>query len=306
VSERDPVAEFEAHRPRLFGVAYRMLGSAMDAEDVVQEAFLRWAHSDQAAVASPLAWLVKTVTNLCLNQLSSARMRRERYVGPWLPEPVLTEDGALGPLERAQERESVSLALLVLFERLTPTERAVFVLREAFGYDHGSIAEILDCSTANSRQLYRRAAQRLAESRPRFDPNPGQWRSFVERFLAAAREGDLPGLESLLSAEVVSWSDGGGKAPAARRPVAGRARVGRMIAGLLRKAGADLGVSVGEVNCQPALLGHVNGDLLGVLVFDIVDGTITAVRTVSNPDKLWFLRWQLSGVSRFRAPSGPS
>src|SRR5262249_47631681 len=163
---------------------YRLLGSATDAEDIVQEAFLRWNGANHAAIGAPGAWLAKVVTNLCLNLMASARTRRETYIGPWLPEPVLTADGPLGPLDPVQQRGSVSMGLLVLLERLTPTERAVFVLREAFGYSHREIAEILDLSEANSRQVHRRARQRIGEGRPRFRPEPRQWRDLVERFLA--------------------------------------------------------------------------------------------------------------------------
>ncbi|HEY9413551.1 MAG TPA: sigma-70 family RNA polymerase sigma factor, partial [Pseudonocardia sp.] len=208
----------------MFGIAYRMLGSAVDAEDVVQDAFLRWSGADHAAINAPGAWLARTVTNLCLDLLTSARVRRERYVGPWLPEPVLTEDGALGPLDRAQARESVSLAILTLLELLSPTERAVFVLREAFGYDHDSIAEIVGCSTANSRQLHSRARRRLEQDQLQDDPirrspaDATDVRRLVERFLAAARDGDLAQLETMLTADVVSYSDGGGQISAARHP----------------------------------------------------------------------------------------
>ena len=152
-----PVAEFLAQRPRLFSLAYRMLGEAGEAEDIVQEAYLRWAGAARAEIVSVPAWLTKVVTNLCLNRLTSARIRREAYIGPWLPEPVLTADGALGPLETVEQRDSVSFALLTLMERLTPTERAVFVLREAFAYSHRQIAELLDVTEANSRQLHGRA-----------------------------------------------------------------------------------------------------------------------------------------------------
>ena len=168
----DAVAEFERHRSKLFGLAYRMLGSAAEAEDVVQETFIRWHRAID--VDSPWAWLAKVATNLCVNRLASARMRRERYVGCWLPEPVLTADGALGPLELAEQRESVSMAFLVLMERLNPVERAVFVLREAFGYRHRELAEVIDSSEANSRQLYARARRRLSEVDDRVVRRPAQ------------------------------------------------------------------------------------------------------------------------------------
>jgi RNA polymerase sigma-70 factor (TIGR02957 family) len=296
--------EFQAQRPRLFGLAYRLLGSAADAEDVVQDAYLRWLGTDQQAVAAPRAWLAKVVTNLCLNRLASARAQREHYAGPWLPEPVLTEDGALGPLDDVAQRESVSLALLVLLERLTPAERAVFVLREAFGYSHGETAQILELSEANCRQLQRRARGRLAQDRPRFRPEPAHWRSLAERFLAAARAGDLRSLEQMLAADVTAWTDGGGRVSAARRPVAGRARVARYLAGAITRFGGDAQAVPAEVNGEPAILGVAGGTLVGVLVFEWSVGEITALRAVANPDKLRFAARQAARLSHPRAEPG--
>jgi RNA polymerase sigma-70 factor (ECF subfamily) len=317
VSVGDVTAEFTAHRGRMFGLAYRMLGSAMDAEDVVQDAFLRWSGADHAGIAAPGAWLARTVTNLCLDLLTSARVRRERYVGPWLPEPVLTEDGTLGPQDQAQQRDSVSLAMLALLERLTPTERAVFVLREAFGYDHASIADILGCSTVNSRQLHSRARRRLDQHgsppdgagqdgrqsertldpgrtpHPRIPADAADVRRLVERFLAAARDGDLAQLETMLAHDVVAWSDGGGQISAARHPVAGATKVGRLFMGLARKAGADARADVREINGEPALV-VTTPDQIVVIALEIVDGRISGVRSVVNPDKLRYLRHQLS------------
>jgi len=298
------VGEFEAQRPRMFGLAYRLLGSAQEAEDAVQDAFLRWHSADRAAIAVPSAWLAKVVTNLCLNRLASARVQRERYVGPWLPEPVLTSDGTLGPLDTAEQRDSVSLALLVLLERLTPTERAVFVLREAFGYSYREIAQVLELSEVNCRQLDRRARRRLAELRPRFRPETRQWHHLVERFLAAAREGDLRSLERLLAAGVTAWADGGGKVTAARRPVVGPARVARYLVGALRRFAAGVEIAVAEVNGEPAVLGWSGTDLLGVLVLEIVDGRIGALRAVANPDKLRFAARQAASLSRPSVPAG--
>jgi RNA polymerase sigma-70 factor (TIGR02957 family) len=300
----DAVGEFEAHRSRMFGLAYRLLGSAQEAEDVVQDAFLRWHNAEPAAIAVPSAWLAKVVTNLCLNRLASARVQRERYVGPWLPEPVLTSDGTLGPLDTAEQRDSVSLALLVLLERLTPSERAVFVLREAFGYGYREIAQILELSEVNCRQLDRRARRRLAELRPRFRPELRQWHRLVERFLVAAREGDLRGLQQLLAADVSACADGGGKVTAARRPVLGSARVARYLAGALRRFAAGLEIAVAEVNGEPAVLGWSGGELVGVLVLEIVDGRIGALRTVANPDKLGFAARQAASLSRTGVPAG--
>ncbi|WP_211301276.1 RNA polymerase sigma-70 factor [Murinocardiopsis flavida] len=291
------VDEFQAQRGRMFGLAYRLLGSAEEAEDVVQDAYLRWSAADHAAIIAVPAWLARVVTNLCLNRLTSARARRERYAGPWLPEPVATADGALGPLDTAEQRESVSLAMLTLLERLTPVERAAFVLRESFGYSHREIAAILDVSEANGRQHYRRAVLRLGDSGARFAPDMGQWRRLVERFLRAAGEGDLGALEQMLAEDVVTWSDGGGKARAGRRPVVGRANVARLLALGLAKYGTDVRVAMAEVNGAPAVIGHRGGRLMGVLVVDVADGRVSALRAVLNPEKLRYLEEQLPELS---------
>ncbi|GAA4003231.1 sigma-70 family RNA polymerase sigma factor [Allokutzneria multivorans] len=293
--ETKAVEEFERERSRLFGLAYRMLGSAHEAEDVVHDAFLRWDGALRADVVSPPAWLTKVVTNLCLNRLSSARVLRERYVGPWLPEPIMTADGALGPLDTAEQRDSVSLALLVLLEQLTPTERAVFVLREAFAYGHREIAEILDLSEANCRQLHRRAHQRVGAREPRFEPDPARRFELVQRFLAAAQEGDLQGLESLLAEDVASWADGGGHASMARRPILGRDRVARYLTGGFTKLppGA-LTLELAEVNGAAAAVFRLDGVVAGVVVPEVVDDRVVTLCIPANPAKLTFLAKQLS------------
>ncbi|MFE2165532.1 RNA polymerase sigma-70 factor [Streptomyces sp. NPDC059447] len=284
------VADFEEHRPRMFGIAYRMLGSATEAEDIVQDAYLRWTSADRGDVEHPGAWLAKAVTNLCLNALTSARVRREEYVGPWLPEPVLTGGGALGPLESAEQRDSVSMALLVLLEQLTPVERAVYVLREAFAYSHRDIAGLLDLSEANCRQLYRRAAARVSAPKPRFEPDPARWQSLVETFLEAARGGDVARLETMLAADAKYVGDGGGVVSAALRPILGRDKVARFAVGIMAKYGADLTIRFAEVNGSPTLL---FGDL-GIFQVEIEDGLVSGLRTVTNPEKLAFLHRQLS------------
>jgi RNA polymerase sigma-70 factor (ECF subfamily) len=296
--------EFEAYRPRLFGLAYRLLGSAVDAEDVVQDAYLRWQGADRSAISAAYPWLARVVTNLCLNLMASARARRERYPGPWFPEPVLTEDGALGPLDDVAQRELVSLALLALLERLTPAERAVFVLREAFGYSHSETATILELSEANSRQLQRRAWDRVAQERTRFRAEPGHWRELTARFLAAARSGDLPSLEQMLAADVTAWTDGGGKVPAARRPVTGHVRVAQYLAGALGKFRGDLQVVLAEVNGEPAILVLSDDVLIGVMVVELSGGQITALRSVGNPDKLSFAARQAARLSHPEPLSG--
>jgi RNA polymerase sigma-70 factor (TIGR02957 family) len=291
----DLAAEFEPHRRQLFGLAYRLLGSASEAEDAVQDAYLRLHRADHTAIRSLPAWLAKAVTNVCLNQLTSARARRESYAGPWLPEAVFTADGALGPLETAEQRDSVSIALLTLMERLTAAERAAFVLREAFAYSHGDIAHILDTSEANARQLHHRARQRLDQPVQRFRPNPAHWRALVERFLDAARGGDVTGLAAMLADNASSTADGGGQVGAARRPVTGRDRVARYLAGALSRPMSDARFDFGaEVNGQQAVLGFVSATLAGVLFFEVADDRVTELRIVANPDKLRFLGAQLS------------
>ncbi|WP_330350396.1 RNA polymerase sigma-70 factor [Streptomyces sp. NBC_00582] len=285
--------EFETHRPRLFGLAYRMLGSAEEAEDTVQDAYLRFSGADRTAIAHPAAWLAKTVTRLCLTRLTSARARRERYVGPWLPEPVVTSDGTLGPLESAEQRDAVSLAMLVLLERLTPTERAVYVLREAFAYSHREIAAALDLGEANCRQLYRRAERRLAAGEGRFEVSAGRREELVASFLTAARDGDLAGLERLLTADVTYWSDGGGRVGAALRPIEGREKVLRFLAGGFRRFAAGFTFDAVELNGAPALLARAAGTLVATIGFDCGAEGITGLRVVLNPDKLDFVRRQL-------------
>ncbi|MDV9171170.1 RNA polymerase sigma-70 factor [Streptomyces sp. W16] len=288
--------EFEAHRPRLFGLAYRMLGSADEAEDTVQDAYLRFDAAERTGIEHPGAWLAKVVTNLCLSRLTSARVRREQYVGTWLPEPVITAGGTLGPIESAEQRDAVSMAMLVLLERLTPTERAVYVLREAFAYGHREIAGVLDLTEANCRQLYRRAVQRVGEPGSRFDAAPRHQEELVRSFITAAREGDLAGLEKLLATDVTWWSDGGGRVSAARRPIEGREKVVRFLVGVVDRWATGLDFAVTEVNGESALAGWEGDRLVGVLVFELRAGLIAQVRTVVNPDKLGFIGRQLAGA----------
>lgn len=286
--------EFESHRPRLFGLAYRMLGSAEEAEDTVQDAYLRFSGADRAVIEHLGAWLAKVVTNLCLTRLTSARARRESYVGSWLPEPVVTSDGTLGPLESAEQRDAVSMAMLVLLERLTPTERAVYVLREAFAYGYRAIADVLDLGEANCRQLHRRAVQRVGEPESRFVAAPERQEELVASFVAAAREGDLSGLEKLLAADATWWSDGGGKVSAALRPVVGREKVVRFLLGAFEKWGRELRFTTAEVNGGTGVAMWA-GDVLAALVtFDVRGELIGDMRAVLNPDKLVFVRGQLA------------
>jgi RNA polymerase sigma-70 factor (TIGR02957 family) len=291
---------FQASRHRLFGLAYRMLGEAAAAEDVVQDAYLRWQRSDQVDV--PEAWLTRVVTNLCLNRLTSARARRESYVGSWLPEPVFTGDG---PLDVVEQRDSVSLGMLALFERLSPPERAAFVLREAFEYRHREIADVLGIEEPHARQLYRRARERVGAPGRRFEVDAERQREVVERFLTAALQGDLAGLEQVLAEDVVAWSDGGGRVSAARRPVVGRSRVARLLLGFgrhPRTARAELAIR--PVNGESAVVVHEDGVLSAVLAPECADGLITAFRTVVNPEKLAFAASQEHGLSRIGPVAG--
>ena len=294
---------FEAERRRLFGLAYRLLGSACDAEDVVQSALERWIAAD-GAVAVPAAWLTTVVTRLCLKQLTSARRRREHYSGTWLPEPVVTSGGMLGPLEAAEQRESVSFAVLVLLERLTAPERAVFVLREAFGHPYADIAQILGRSEAGCRQLHRRAVQRIGGPARPARARPGRWRELTERFLAAAAGGDMAGLERLLAEDAGYAGDGEGSGlPVARKPVTGRFRVARLFARVTPRYAADprfaaVELSVAEVNGQPAVLAWSGSSLLAVLITEAGEGEIAGLWLVAAPAKLAFAARQAAGLPR--------
>nr|WP_246002878.1 RNA polymerase sigma-70 factor [Nocardia tenerifensis] len=286
--EPDGLGVFMTHRPRLFALAYRMLGSAGEAEDAVQETYLRWDAADRTKIRAAEAWLTTVLVNLCRTWLVSARARRETYVGPWLPEPVPTERGELGPLETVEERELVSLALLSAMERLTPVERAVFVLREAFGYAHREIADMLTISEANSQQIFRRAGLRVREGRARFDIPSEYAGELIKRFLKAARTGDIESLEQLLTADVVSIADGGDQVNAAKRPVVGAKNVARYLAGLFRWEVPGMEFRIEEVNGAPAAVARVNGVPLLVAGVELVDGAVAALRLVVNPEKLAF------------------
>ncbi|MCG7203518.1 RNA polymerase sigma-70 factor [Streptomyces arenae] len=283
---------FEEHRPVLMGVAYRMLGRVADAEDVVQDAWLRWSGGDRGEVREPRGYLVRVTTRLAIDRLRQIRTRGESYVGPWLPEPYVTDFGATVPdtAERAELADSVSLAVLVVLESLSPLERAVFVLREAFGYPHAEIAAMLDRGEAAVRQLAGRARRHVDERRPRYAVDPAQRRDLTERFLAAAAEGDLEGLMSLLAPDVRLVSDGGGKATAALRVIDTPAKVGRFLVGVARKEGAGLSFHPLEVNGGFAVLLLAGDRPDSVVQLDVADGLVRAVHVIRNPDKLRSLR----------------
>ncbi|MFD7258616.1 RNA polymerase sigma-70 factor [Streptomyces sp. NPDC059874] len=275
---------FEEYRRLLFGTAYRMLGSVADAEDIVQDAWLAWHRTERTSVENPKAYLVRTVTNLSLNRLKSAQVVREAYVGPWLPEPLLTSPDIA---EEAELADTVSMAVLVVLETLTPTERAVFVLREVFGYSHAEIAEVVGKSEAAVRQSAHRAREHVQARRPRFTTEAAEQREIAEKFRAACAGGDLGEVLELLAPDVVSWSDGGGVVTAARRPLHGPDHVARWLLGVLAKPEVQ-GVEMhpAEINGEPGLLLVYGGVNSGALTFDAVDGRITALRLAINPEKL--------------------
>lgn len=279
---------FEEHRPVLTGVAYRMLGRIADAEDVVQEAWLRWSAEGRADVREPRAFLVRITTRLAIDRLRQSRARREAYVGPWLPEPVVTDFGPAVPdaAERAVLAESVSLAVLVVLESLSPLERAVFVLREAFGFPFAQIATVLDRSEAAVRQLAGRAKRHVEERKPRYDVDPAERRDLTNRFLAAAGGGDLDALLSLLAPDVRLVGDSGGKTRAPLRVIEGADKVGRFVAAVSVEAVKGAELRFLELNGAPGVLVLIDGKPDSVVQLEVRDGAVQCVYIVRNPDKL--------------------
>ncbi|MEU6622714.1 RNA polymerase sigma-70 factor [Streptomyces litmocidini] len=279
---------FEEHRPMLLGVAYRMLGRTADAEDVVQEAWLRWTAADRAAVREPRAFLVRITTRLAIDRLRQAQARRESYVGPWLPEPLVTDFGPAAPdtAERALLADSVSLAVLVVLESLSPLERAVFVLREAFGFPYGEIATALDRSEAAVRQLAGRARRHVDEGRPRYDVDPAERRDLTERFLSAAAGGDLGELLALLAPDVRLVGDSGGKSKAPLRVIETADKVGRFLVAVARDSWEGYEVRFLELNGAPAVLVLAEGEPETAFQIEVRDGLVQCVHIIRNPDKL--------------------
>jgi RNA polymerase sigma-70 factor (TIGR02957 family) len=281
-------------RPRTFAIAYRMLGSVSEAEDVVQEALLRVHSAIERGeeISSPRAYAATVATRLAIDELRSARARRETYVGEWLPEPV-TERPEDDPARQAELADSLSLAFLVVLESLTPEQRASFLLHDVFDYDYGRVAEIIGTSQDNARQLASRARRHVQDATPRFDPSPEEREQLAEGFLAAAKRGDFEGLEALLAEDVELHGDGGGLAPAIKHPVYGRKRVAQMLSNWMR-----LGFErIGGVELRPATINgqpgaeylDADGKLIGVMSLDIADGRIQAIRSIVNPEKLGHL-----------------
>lgn len=295
-SASTPIAEaYQQLRPLLFSIAYRMLGSVTEAEDIVQEAFVRYqsAVADHGEPDSPKAYLSTIVTRLCIDQLHSARVRRESYVGEWLPEPLLTGPEPLvrpaaDPAAHAEQSDSLSMAFLLLLERLTPLERAVFLLHDVFGYDYDETSEIVSRSPASCRQLAHRARQHVEAGRPRFDATAEQKSQLAARFFDAVEQGDMAGLVSLLSADVEVHGDGAGAGLSWRKPITGREHVARLLGALGKQLRAVQGTfRRTEVNGQPgALVLASDGSLIAVLTIDIAGGQVQTFRSVLNPDKL--------------------
>ena len=285
-TDADRLATFNRHRGLLFSVAYRMLGSVADAEDMLQETFIRWQQAAKEEIRSPRAYLVTVITRLCINQLQSARVRREEYVGEWLPEPLVT-DPASDPLGIVKVDESLSMAFLFLLERLTPMERAVFLLREVFEYEYAEIANVLGQTEANCRQILRRARQHVGDLRRRFDASAQEHSDLLVRFLKASRSGDLQGLVDLLAGDVVLHTDGGGKAIALPKEVHGADTVARTI--LQRMANNVPKEALGrlaKINGEPGFVGYVNGKPFSAMTLDVRDGRIQGIYIVTNPEKL--------------------
>ena len=281
---------FSTDRRLFFSIAYRMLGSASDAEDVLQDAWVRYQAADESEIRSPRAFVATIVSRLCLDRLKSARSAREEYVGPWLPEPVLTSE-VKGPEATLQHAESITLAFLVLLEKLSPEERAVFLLKDVFEYEHTEIAEMLNTSAENSRQLLHRAKLRLTAERPRLTGTTTSRRAVAERFARAFSSGNGSELTEILTHDVGLWSDGGGKASAARRPLVGRDEVLNFLIGLHR-TGQTTGVAkqasldLEDMNSEPALVLRIGGHLESIFVISVEDDRISGIRVVRNPDKL--------------------
>lgn len=276
---------FNQYRDLLFSIAYRMLSSVSDAEDMLQETFVRWHQSSDVDVQSPRAFLVTIITRLCINQLQSARVRREEYVGHWLPEPLLTSLD--DPSAASGIDESLSMAFLVLLEKLTPMERAVFLLREVFDYDYAEVARILDQNEANCRQILRRARQHVTDKRPRFDVSPGQRELLLQQFMGAVASDDLKGLITLLSDEAVLYTDGGGKGPALPALIYGASKVARgLLGGKKKNVPNNLVIRTAQINGELGAVSYLEGKPFAVVTLDIVGGKIRNIYIVSNPEKL--------------------
>jgi RNA polymerase sigma-70 factor (ECF subfamily) len=280
------LATFDQYRSLLFSIAYRMLGSVADAEDMLQETFIRWQQAREEEFRSPRAFLITIISRLCINHLQSARVKREEYVGQWLPEPIVTGPGS-DPLEIIRVDESLSMAFLVMLERLTPVERAVFLLREVFEYEYPEIATVLGESEANCRQILHRARQHVTAMRPRFKTSQRQKSDLLECFLKATGSGDLEGLVELLASDIVLHTDGGGKAVAAPNLIRGARNVARGAMGTLKKlVPKNLVFRLAQINGEPGLVSYLDGKAYSVLTLEAGAGHIQTIYVVTNPEKL--------------------
>ena len=285
-SDSTRLGAFDQYRRLLFSIAYRMLGTVADAEDMLQETFLRWQQASAEEIRSPRAFLVTIVSRLCINHLQSARVQREEYVGQWLPEPVATNQGS-DPLGLIRVDETLSMAFLVLLERLTPIERAVFLLREVFEYEYGEIAAVLSQTEANCRQILSRARQHIGAMRPRFVSSPEKQERLLARFLDAITTGNMEGLLALLSKDVVLYADGGGKGPAVPNAVHGADRVARGVMGGFRKlAPGDLERHLIEMNGEPGIVSYRGVQPFSAVTIQVSEGRIHSIYVISNPEKL--------------------
>ncbi len=276
---------FESHRRRLLNVAYGMLGVVAEAEDVVQVTYLRWAATDWATIDSPGAWLTTVTTRIAIDRLRSAQRRRETYVGPWLPEPLVTEFVA-DPAEVVADAEQLSLALLTAMERLTPTERAVLLLREVFDFDYAEIADVVDKSPANCRQIASRARSHIGEPNRVVRHDPAAEQRLLASYVQAISDGDVERLAAVFADDVVLWADGGGKVRAARHPLHGAARVARHLIGVRDQVPPDVRIEMVRANGDPALAAFDGDRPIGVVALEVQDGLAVAVRAVINPEKL--------------------
>ena len=276
---------FSEYRPLLFSIAYRMLGTVMEAEDILQEGYLRWQQVTPEEIDSPKSYLSAIVTRLCIDRLRSAQIRREEYIGPWLPEPLITTPLA-SPDETVELSESLSMAFLILLESLKPIERAVFLLHEVFDYEYQAIAKIVDKSEANCRQIASRARRHIAAKRPRFEVSSDDHTRIVEQFMDTLVSGDVDGLMVTLDQDVTWWSDGGGLPGIAKKPIHGAENVARFVLNLMRMAPEGMSTRLVEINGKPGYITYIDGKPFNTVAFDIVDGRIVTVWAVVNPEKL--------------------
>ncbi|EKU99646.1 RNA polymerase sigma-70 factor, TIGR02957 family [Leptolyngbya sp. PCC 7375] len=295
VAKNDPIDRldvFNQYRSLLFAIAYRMLGSVTDAEDMVQDTFLRWQQASDQSIKSTKAYLTTIITRLCIDRLRSARVQREHYIGSWLPEPIVTEsttNSATDPMTVAELADSLTMAFLVLLERLSPLERAVFLLREAFGYDYNEIGQIVEKKAATCRQIFRRARQHLADQRPRFQTSLQQQEQLTYKFMQASQQGDFQGLLDLLAKDITLWSDGGGRVVACLKPLHGAAKVAGFLRAIYRrgqKLGWEYEIELAQINGQPGLIYTRDNTIETVVAIEMVDNCIQSLYFMRNPDKL--------------------